>query len=75
MVLLNSKIIPDKYQLYLKFTFLVKNVSDNDFKYLWKDFNTEQIKFVKQKGVYPYEYMGSFEIFPEDKLPDKKTLL
>ena len=73
MVLLNWKIIPDEYQLYLKFTFPVKNLSDNDFKYLSEDFNPEQIKFVKQKGVYPYEYMGSFEKFSEDKLPDKKN--
>ena len=29
------------------------------------------IELVKQKGVYPYEYMGSFEKFSENKLPDK----
>ena len=29
------------------------------------------LKFVKQKGVYPYEYMNSFERFSKDKLPDK----
>ena len=49
---------------------LVKNLSDNDFKYLSKEFNPEQIKLVKQKGVYLYEYMDSFERFFEDKLPD-----
>ena len=32
---------------------LVKNLSDNDFKYLSEGFNPEQIKLVKQKGVYP----------------------
>ena len=31
-----------------------------------------QLKLVKQKGVYPYESMDSFERFLEDKLPDKK---
>ena len=31
-----------------------------------------QLKLVKQKGVYPYESMDSFERFFEDKLPDKK---
>ena len=51
---------------------LVKNLSDNDFKYLSEEFNPEQIKLVKEKGVYPYEYMDSFERFSEDKLPDKK---
>ena len=32
---------------------LVKNLLDNDFKYLSEEFNPEQIKLVKQKGVYP----------------------
>ena len=26
---------------------------------------------VKQKGVYPYEYMDSFKKFSENKLPDR----
>ena len=29
------------------------------------------LELVKPKGVYPYEYMGSFENFPEDKFADK----
>ena len=53
---------------------LLKNLSDNYFKHLSKQFNPEQIKLVKQKGVYPYEYMISFEKFSEDKLPDKEHL-
>ena len=50
---------------------LAKNLSDNDFKYLSKEFCGEFLKLVKQKGVYPYEYMESFEKFSEDKLPDR----
>ena len=50
---------------------LVKNVSDNDFKYLSEEFSGDLLKLVKQKGVYPYEYMNSFKKFSEDKLPDK----
>ena len=50
---------------------IVKNLSDNDFKYLSQKFNTEQLSLVKQKGVYLYEYMGNFEKFSKDKLPDK----
>ena len=42
---------------------LVKNLSDNDFKYLSEEFSGEFLKLVKQKGVYPYEYMGSFRKF------------
>ena len=44
---------------------LVKNLTDNDFKYLSQKFNGEQLNLVKQKGVHPYEYMNSFEIFFE----------
>ena len=31
----------------------------------------EQLKLVKQKGVYPYKYMDSFKKFIDDKLPDR----
>ena len=50
---------------------LVKNLSDNDFKYLSEEFSGEFLELVKQKGVYPYEYMGSFKKFSENKLPDR----
>ena len=50
---------------------LVKNVSANDFKYLSQKFNTEQLSLVKQKGVYPYEYMDNSKKFSKDKLRDK----
>ena len=49
---------------------LVKNLSDNDFKYLSEEFNGGLLELVKQKGVYPYEYMDSFGNFSGDKLPD-----
>ena len=39
---------------------LVKNLSDNDFKYLSEEFSSDLYKLVKQKGVYPYEYIDSF---------------
>ena len=50
---------------------LVKNLWDNGFKNLSEELNPEQLKLVKQKGVYPYEYMDSFEKIFKDKLPDK----
>ena len=50
---------------------LAKNFSDNDFKYLSKEFSSDLLKLVKQKGVYPYEYMDSLEKFSKHKLPDK----
>ena len=50
---------------------LVKNLSDNDFKHLSQEFSCEFLKLVKQKEVYPYEYMDSFKKFFNDKLPDR----
>ena len=49
---------------------LVKNLSDNDFKYLSQEFSGEQLQLVKQKGVYPYEYMDSCKKFFDEKLLD-----
>ena len=46
---------------------VVKNLSDNDFKYLSQEFIAEQLKLVNQKRTYPYEYMDSFKTFSEDK--------
>ena len=33
---------------------LVKNLSDEDFKYLVKEFGSENLDILKQKGAYPY---------------------
>ena len=54
---------------------LVKNLSDNDFKYLSEEFSDEFLGLVTQKGVYPYEYMDIFKKFSENKLPDKCKFL
>ena len=32
-------------------------MSDEDFKYLVKEFGSENLELLKQKGAYPYEYM------------------
>ena len=34
-------------------------------------FSGEFLKPVKQKGVYPYDYMDSFKKFSENRLPDR----
>ena len=51
---------------------LVKNLSDDDFKYLAEEFGSENLELLKQKGDYPYEYMNSFERFNEETLPARK---
>ena len=51
----------DSMQLmHSSFEELVKNLSDNDLKYLSQEFSGEHLKLVKQKGIYPFEYMDSF---------------
>ena len=36
-----------------------------------EEFSGDLLKLVKEKGVYPYEYMDSFKKFPGNKLPDR----
>ena len=61
---------------------LVKNINEDDFKYLSQEFDNNVLDLVKQKGFYPYEYMGDFENFKEElhnkeklysSLTDRKT--
>ena len=55
---------------------LVENLGDNDFKCLTEVFNdSEQLKLVKCKGVYPYEWVDSFKKFDESFLPSKECFL
>ena len=50
---------------------LVKNLVEEGFNYLSKEFLDKRLKLLKQKGVYPYEYMSSFKKFDECELPSK----
>ena len=51
---------------------LVSNLAKNAFKYASKEFNEDEMKLMKQKGVYPYNYMDSFKRFEETELPAKE---
>ena len=42
---------------------LVKNLSDEDFKYLVEEFGSENLELLKQKVGNPYEYMNNFQRF------------
>ena len=50
---------------------LIRNLSDNDFNYLSKEFSDNLLKLIIN-GVYPYEYMNNFKKFFEDKLLDRR---
>ena len=47
---------------------LVKNLSDDDLKHLTQEFGSENLKLLKQKDAYPYEYTDSFERLSEKKI-------
>ena len=50
---------------------LVKNLTDDDFKYLTEEFRSKNLELLKNKDADPYDYMDSFKRFNEEKLPDK----
>ena len=54
---------------------LVLNLSDGDFKHLTQEFSSKNLKLLKPKGTFPYEYMDSFVRFSEIKLPDKNIFI
>ena len=51
---------------------LVKNLWDEDFKYLVEEFGSENLELLKQKGAYLHEYINIFEIFNEEESPARK---
>ena len=50
---------------------LVQNLPDDKFKYTSEEFKKEKLELMKQKGVYPYDYMDSFKTFEKEHLPRK----
>ena len=52
---------------------LVKNLTEDDFKNLEKYFTPEEIKLLKQKGFFPYEYLDSIEKLKDLKPPPQKA--
>ena len=51
---------------------LLKNLTEDDFKYLTEEFRSRNLELLKRKAAYPYEYMDSFKRFRQKKKPDKK---
>ena len=52
---------------------LVRDLNDKNFKYLSEEFSGTKLKLVKEKGIYPYEYINSIKRFNEDELPNKSN--
>ena len=50
---------------------LVSNLPNEAFKYTNKEFKNEKFELMRKKGIYPYDYMDSFDKFNNTKLPSK----
>ena len=51
---------------------LVTNLPDEAFNCTKEAFQNDQFKLIKQKGVYLYDYMDTFDKFNETELPKKE---
>ena len=50
---------------------LAKNLPEEAFKYTKQVFKDDKFRLMKQKGVYSYDFMDSFEKFNETQLPSQ----
>ena len=50
---------------------LVSNLPKDDLIYTSKAFKGKRLNLMSQKGVYPYDFMDSFEKFNQRELPNK----
>ena len=48
---------------------LVSTLPKELFKYTSEEFTGDKLSLMLQKGVYPYDYMDSFEKFNQTELP------
>ena len=51
---------------------LADNLPTDKFNYTSQAFKGEKLALMKKKGVYPYDYMDSFQKFGDQQLPPKK---
>ena len=51
---------------------LVSNLPKEAFKYTSKKFNGKKLDLISQKGIYPYDFMNSFEKFNKTELQTKE---
>ena len=50
---------------------LTKNLPEEAFIYTKQVFKDDKLALMQKKGIYPYDYMSSFEKFTETQLPSK----
>ena len=50
---------------------LVKTLADDEFRYLRESCTSNHFGLIRRKGVYPYDYIDSFDRFDETELPSQ----
>ena len=50
---------------------LVSNLPKEALKYTYEEFTGEELSLMSKKGIYPYDFMNSFEKFDQTELPTK----
>ena len=50
---------------------LAKTLADDELRYLRESCTSNHFGLIQRKGVYPYDYMDSFDRFGETKLPSQ----
>ena len=50
---------------------LAKTLAVDEFRYLRESYTSNHFGLIRRKGIYPYDYMDSFDRFDETKLPSK----
>lgn len=51
-----------------------RNLPSDGFKYTSQLFQAEKLSLMQTKGVYPYDYMDSFQRFGDQQMPPKGTI-
>ena len=54
---------------------LAKNLPDEKCIYTSEAFQGERLALMKEKGVYPYDYIDAVQKFAEKRLPEKRDFL
>ena len=55
---------------------LVGNLHNDAFKYTFSEIKSDRkLNLIKQKGVYPYDFMDCFEKFNGTKLPNRDSMI
>ena len=51
---------------------LVSSLTDEALKYTLQEFQDDKLSLRSEKGIYPYDFMDSFDKFNEPHLPTKE---